>query len=107
MPPGLVGWGRTRKMLLLGETFDATAAMAMGLLDAVVPTTKLDDEVNARLTTILANGPRAMRIQKALIRRWEDLPLKAAIAAGVDAFASAFETDEPGLAMAKWQASLR
>jgi enoyl-CoA hydratase len=102
--PGLIGWGRTREMLLLGETFDAAAALAMGLVNEVVATADLDAAVEARLTSLLANGPRAVRIQKALIRRWETLPLDAAIAAGVDAFASAFETDEPTTAMRDWRA---
>lgn len=105
--PGLVGWGRTREMLLLGETFDAAAALAMGLIDAAVPAPLLDAAVEARLAALLANGPRAVRIQKALIRRWEDLPLKDAVAAGVDAFAAAFETDEPTIAMAMWRAERR
>jgi enoyl-CoA hydratase len=100
--PGLIGWGRTREMLLLGETFDAAAALAMGLIDAVFPAVMLDPAVEARLASLLANGPRAVRLQKALIRRWEDLPMKDAIAAGVDAFAAAFETREPTVAMAKW-----
>lgn len=102
--PGLVGWGRTRDMLLLGETFDAAAALAMGLVDAVTPAARLDAAVRERLDSLLANGPLAVRLQKALIRRWEDLPLKAAIAAGVDSFAAAFETDEPKTAMAAWRA---
>ena len=102
--PGLVGWGRTREMLLLGDTFDAAAALAMGLVDAVTPPDGLDAAVESRLTSLLANGPRAVRLQKALIRRWEGLPVEAAIAAGVDAFAAAFETDEPTRAMAKWKA---
>jgi enoyl-CoA hydratase/carnithine racemase len=105
--PGLVGWGRTREILLLGETFDAAAALGMGLVDAVVEAAELDAAVEARLAALLANGHRAVRIQKALIRRWEDLPLKDAIAAGVEAFALAFETDEPVMAMANWRAGRR
>jgi enoyl-CoA hydratase/carnithine racemase len=103
--PALVGWGRAREMLLLGETFDAQAALRMGLVDAVVPTADLDAAVEARLAALLAAGPRAIRLQKALIRAWEDLPLKDAIAAGIDAFAAAYETDEPRQAMAAWRAS--
>ncbi len=102
--PGLIGWGRTREILLLGDTFDAAAALAMGLVDAVVQPDDFDAAIEARLESLLTNGPRAVRIQKALIRRWEGLPVEAAIAAGIDAFASAFETDEPSTAMAKWRA---
>lgn len=102
--PALVGWGRARRMLLLGETFDAEAALAMGLVDAVVPAGELDAVVEARLEALLACSPRAVRLQKALIRRWEDLPLNEAIAAGIDAFAAAYATDEPREAMAAWRA---
>jgi enoyl-CoA hydratase len=47
----------------------------------------------------LTSQPRAVRLQKRLIRQWEDLPLAAAIQAGVNAFAAAYETDEPVAAM--------
>jgi len=44
---------------------------------------------------LLAAGAQAVRAQKALMRAWEKLPIDAAIAAGIDAFVRAFETDEP------------
>ncbi|MGZ6015199.1 MAG: hypothetical protein ACXWKM_05600 [Phenylobacterium sp.] len=49
--------------------------------------------------------PRAVQIQKALIRAWEDLPLTQAIAAGVEAFEDAWTTDEPKDAMARFMAA--
>ncbi len=103
--PALAGWGRARRMLLLGETFEADAALALGLVDAVVSPDELDTAVEARLDALLSCSPRAVRLQKALIRRWEDLTLKDAIAAGVEAFAAAYETDEPREAMAAWRSS--
>lgn len=105
--PGLIGWGRAREMLLFGDTIDAGAALGMGLVDAVVPAADLDAAVELRLGSLLANGPRAVRIQKALIRRWETPRQDDAIAAGIDAFAAAFETDEPTVAMGKWRAGRR
>jgi len=105
--PGLIGWGRARQILLLGETFDAREALTMGLVDAVVAPGAFDATVETWLTSLLANGPQAVRLQKALIRRWEGLPLDEAIAAGVDAFAAAFATDEPSTAMARWRADRR
>lgn len=103
--PALVGWGRAREMLLLGETFDAATALAIGLVETVVPAAELDAAVESRLTALLAGGPRAIRLQKALIRAWEGLSMKEAIAAGIDAFAAAYETDEPRTAMAAWRAA--
>jgi enoyl-CoA hydratase/carnithine racemase len=103
--PGLVGWGRAREMLLLGETFGADDALRWGLIEAAVPPADLDAAVETRLSGILSATPKAVRLQKALIRRWEDLPMREAIAAGVEAFASAFETDEPERSLADFLAA--
>ncbi len=97
--PMLVGWGRTREMLLLGETFGAADADIWGLVERVVPLAELDEAVGDWTRSILAAQPAAVRAQKQLIRAWEDLPLRAAIATGIDAFAAAYATDEPVTAM--------
>ena len=101
--PGLVGWGRAREMLLLGETFGAADARSWGLAEEVVPLRDIDVVVDRWLAALMTSAPGAVRRQKALIRRWEDLPLKEAIAAGVEAFADAFRTEEPAAAMQAFQ----
>jgi enoyl-CoA hydratase/carnithine racemase len=93
--PQLIGWGRTRRLLLTGETIDAAAALAWGLVEEVADAAGLDATIEARLADILACGPTAVRQQKALIRAWESLAPDAAIAAGVEAFAEAYRGDEP------------
>ena len=98
--PGLIGWGRTRQMLLLGETIEASQALAWGLVEAVAPLDAIDALIDAWIGHICEAGPEALRLQKALIRRWEDLPMSDAIAAGVDAFAESWATDEPTRMMA-------
>jgi len=105
--PGLVGWGRTRQLLLLGEVYEADEAARWGLLERVVPDEELDAAVDEWLDALLLATPRAIRLQKALIRKWEDLPVSDAIRAGIDAFASAYETDEPARAMAAFRAERR
>ncbi len=97
--PPLIGWGRTREILLLGETFTAADALAWRLVERVVAPAALDRAVEEWIGKLLTSAPRAVRLQKRLIRQWEDLPLSAAIAAGIDAFAAAYETDEPITAM--------
>lgn len=97
--PMLVGWGRARRLLLLGESIDAPTALAWGLVERVAPTSELDEAVQAWIAQLLTCAPGAVRLQKALIRAWEDLPLRDAIAAGVDSFARAFESEEPTAAM--------
>lgn len=94
--PGLIGWGRTRQMLLLGATISAAEALDWGLVEAVAPADQLDAVIDSWLEQICENGPRALRLQKALIRRWEEEPISGAVQAGVDAFAKAYEGDEPG-----------
>lgn len=105
--PSLVGWGRARQMLLLGETFGADEAARWGLVEEVARQDTLDAVVSRWLDALLACGPQSIRLQKRLIRRWEDLPLRDAIAAGVDTFAQAYETDEPAAMMASFRAAHR
>jgi enoyl-CoA hydratase/carnithine racemase len=93
--PKLIGWGRTRRLLLLGETIDAAEALDWGLVERVVAPDALDAAVEAWIALLLEAGPAAIRAQKALIRRWEDLPQTAAIAAGIDAFGASWRTEEP------------
>lgn len=93
--PGLIGWGRARRLLLLGETIDGAEALAWGLVERVVPAEALDEAVLDWLRHLGAAGRRALRLQKALIRQWEDLPMKEAVAAGIPAFAAAWESEEP------------
>ena len=97
--PALIGWGRTRELLLLGENIDAETALRWGLVERVVPAERLDEAVEACLAALLKGGQRAVRLQKKLIREWEDLPVSGAIAAGIDCFADAYATDEPSRLM--------
>ena len=103
--PSLIGWGRTRWLLYTGETIDAAEAERWGLIERCVPKAELDDAVERVLTAILACGAHAIRLQKALIREWEDLPLSQAIARGIARFGDAFKTDEPKRMMGAFLAS--
>ena len=93
--PGLIGWGRTRRLLLTAETIEAREAERWGLVQWCVPAALLDAAVGELIDAILACGPQAIRLQKRLIREWEDLPLSQAVARGIDCFAEAFASDEP------------
>src|SRR5438552_6592756 len=97
--PGLIGWGRTRELLLFGENIDAATALAWGLVQQVVEPAALDGAIEARLNQLLGAGPQAIRGQKALIRQWEDCTLSQAVRAGIESFAQAYATDEPARLM--------
>jgi enoyl-CoA hydratase/carnithine racemase len=93
--PGLIGFGRVRELVMLGEVIDADTALRWGLVGRVVSAAELDRAVDQVLASILAAGPQALRIQKGLTQAWERLPTDEAVAAGIDAFAQSFDTDEP------------
>ncbi len=93
--PQLIGPARARNLLLTGENIDAATALAWGLVDSVVPTVGLDAAVEALAASILAAGPQAIRIQKALSLDWEEMHTAAAVERGIEAFVDAFATDEP------------
>jgi enoyl-CoA hydratase len=98
--PGLIGWGRTRELLLWGENIDAATALAWGLVEQVVALEALDAAVEARLDALLAAGPQAVRLQKKLIRDWENMTLDQAVRASIESFKQAYATDEPARMMA-------
>lgn len=95
--PRLIGWGKTNELLLTGENIDAQEAATSGLVERVVPAEELDAQVDRWLMSILESGPEAIRLQKLLIRRWEDLNLKESIDLGIEMFRRAYETGEPAV----------
>jgi enoyl-CoA hydratase/carnithine racemase len=103
--PHLVGWGRARELLLLGETFDATQALHWGLVEKVVPAAALDAAVADWLASLARGGRAALRTQKRLMLAWENLPRDEAITAGIDAFASSYRSGEPTRMMADFIAT--
>lgn len=98
--PGLIGWGRTRELLLWGENIDAATALAWGLVEYVIQPAELDAAVDARLDALLTAGPHAVRLQKKLIRDWENMTLDQAVRAGIESFKQAYASDEPRRMMA-------
>ena len=93
--PALVGWGRAAELVLTGDIFEAREAYAWGFLQKLVPAADLDGAVEKWIASILASGARAVRLQKALMRDWERLPLAEAIEQGIRACVEARRTDEP------------
>jgi enoyl-CoA hydratase len=93
--PRLIGWGRARWLIMTAATIDAPTALDWGLVDVIAPASGLDAAVETALVSILACGPEAIRSQKALLRQWEELPLKESINLSVGVFGQAFLTGEP------------
>jgi enoyl-CoA hydratase/carnithine racemase len=93
--PGLIGWGRTREMLLTGTLYSAAEALEMGLVQKVAPAAELDAAVEAWIAGICRATPEAIRSQKALMNRWQRVSLDEGIYAGIDALSDAYKTGDP------------
>jgi enoyl-CoA hydratase len=97
--PTLVGWGRARQIVLFGENFSAREALSWGLIERMVGAAELDEAVDQWIDQVLSCPPGAVRLQKQLIRQWEDMPVRPAIEAGIDSFTAAVRSGEPATAM--------
>lgn len=105
--PQLIGWGRTKVLLYTGDNIDAATALDWGLVERVVAPAELDAAVETWVRAIVESGPRAIRLQKELIREWEAMPMGDAIQAGIRMMGRAYETDEPHRMVGAARARLR
>jgi 2-(1,2-epoxy-1,2-dihydrophenyl)acetyl-CoA isomerase len=69
--PRLVGIGPAMRLLLAGETIDASRAQAIGLVDEVVAGADLDGEVAALADRLTAGATTSVRAIKRLVRSQE------------------------------------
>jgi enoyl-CoA hydratase len=93
--PRLIGWGRARWLIMTAETIDAATALAWGLVDVVAPQGGLDAAIERTVATLLECAPEALRAQKALLKAWEELPLKESVNLSIGVFGQSFLTGEP------------
>jgi enoyl-CoA hydratase len=93
--PQLIGWGRTKLLLYTGDTIDAATALTWGLVEKVVPLAELDAALDRWVASIVESGPKAIRLQKELIREWEAMPVNDAVEAGIRCMYRAYQSDEP------------
>ena len=93
--PRIVGWGRAARLVYTGETIGAEQAYEWGLVDSLVPEGDLDEALARTVDMICAAGPAAIRLQKELLRDWEESPLRDAVERGIDCLAKGFASGEP------------
>jgi enoyl-CoA hydratase/carnithine racemase len=80
---------------MTAATIDAPTALNWGLVDVVAPEAGLDAAVENTVVSLLECAPQALRAQKALLKQWEELPLKEAVDLSVGVFGEAYLTGEP------------
>jgi enoyl-CoA hydratase/carnithine racemase len=93
--PALIGWGKAAELIYTGDIIDAAEAARCGFLQKVVPAVELDAAVEKMVGSILLGGPRAIRLQKALMRDWQRMSISDSVWQGIRACVAARSTDEP------------
>jgi len=79
MLPRLVGYGQAMRMLLLGESIAADAALKMGLVEEVVDDSEVLPRAMAMASKIASFSPIATQAVKASVRAALSMPLEAGL----------------------------
>lgn len=97
--PRLIGWGKATELVLTGDHIDAEEAFRIGFLNRLVAPADLDGVVDAWIASLLACGPKAIRIQKRLIMDWDRMSVTDGARAGIQAYVESYRSDEPNRLM--------
>jgi enoyl-CoA hydratase/carnithine racemase len=97
----LVGHQRAAELLLLGDAFDAQRAMALGIVNQVVPQAELLNFAKAKAAQLAAKPTQALITSKALMKRpaeplWQRVQHESAL------FTEALKSDEAKAAFARF-----
>jgi methylglutaconyl-CoA hydratase len=91
-----------RAAFLRGHRFRAPVAVEMGLINAAVPAERLDEEVDAVITDLLAGNPAAIAASKQLLDRVPAMPIDDAFGWTSTLSAQLFTTDDAKEGMASF-----
>lgn len=76
--PRMMGYQRAAELILTGDAFTAEKARECGLVNEVLPAADVEPRAFERARKIAAQPPNATRVNKALMRRWnQDAVLEA------------------------------
>ena len=89
-----VGIARARELVFTGDMIGADQALAMGLVNAVVPAAELMLRVRDTALKIASRGPLAVAAAKRVMLRGPDESLVVACELEVQAFATLFGSDD-------------
>ena len=92
--PRKVGLARAREMAYTGELIDADEALAMGLVNRVVPEDRLRDEAEALARRIASRAPLAVQLHKTMIDRGLESSLETMLAFETEALVMTAVTDD-------------
>jgi len=90
----LIGEGKAMELILSGEIIDAKTALAMGLVNHVVPADELESQTMEMANRIAAKSPIALRLAKEAVRIASRSNLDEGLRREVDLFALCFSTED-------------
>lgn len=90
----LLGPARAARLLLLGEVISTREALTLGLVDRVVPRSKLMSEARGLARRIAAKPPQAIRAMKRALVQGRDLPFRAGLVLEMQLFRSLWKSKE-------------
>ena len=93
--PPTVGLGRARRLLLTGETVNAAEALAMGLVDIVVPEDSLMNKAHEIADQFLGMSRDVLASQKDIITKWLELGEEDSAKFTIQEFSRIFNTSAP------------
>ena len=91
--PRIVGEKRAREMLFTTRLFSATEALAMSLVNDVVPLADLDERVREMCESVLDHSPQSLRVAKLSLNHAVD-EMWPAFTAGVELVSALYGTPE-------------
>lgn len=103
----LVGMTKAKEMILTGEFIRAPEALALGLINRVVPADQLLNEAKSMATSIANQAPQAVHLAKLMLDHGQDTNRAAGLAMESLAFAGAFTTHDMREGVAAFQQKRR
>ena len=94
--PFVLGQKKTNELLFTGDTIDAAEAQRLGLVNRVVPAAELESSVEELVRKIAPTPLPVLRLTKlALVRAYEAMGIRSAVAANLDLSAILNAADTP------------
>lgn len=92
--PRLIGWGKAKELLYTGRIIDAAEAEHIGLVDKVVPPTKLEPAVMELARTIASKSPVIIKLLKKAINKGMYSSLADGLSYEKSTFSLCFATED-------------
>lgn len=92
--PRLIGAARAKELIFLGDIFDASAALSLGLVNKVIPADSLMEEARKLAQKLAAKPAVAMCMAKSAINTGVNLDISSALTLEIQCFVTAFASDD-------------